>query len=310
MQIFINRSSLVSLQEQLSAQIGHLVASGALAPGERLPSIRALARELRIHHNTVLAAYQVLQARGLLVLQRGSGARVAEFDAARNARLEGLSLQALAVQFVAQARARGHGEKEILEACRVALSPLTISRLVLVNPHADLQAIYLHELEEWLNLPKLGMTIEEVEALDPAWRARSCFVTSTNHAGRLQAVLDNQAPLISRLAPMDLLLSRARELPADRLIAIVSASPRFRVLLKELLSAVCDENQLIEVPSEDLVQLRAVGRLSGLMVTDALSAGTLSGDYRESLFRFPLLGGDLRVELAKCLPPEAFRPVA
>ncbi len=309
MQIFINRSSLVSLHEQLSAQIAHLIASGALAPGERLPSIRALARKLRIHHNTVLAAYQALQSRGLVLLQQGSGARVAAFDATRDAWLESYSLRSLAMQFVAQARARGHGEAEILEACRKALAPAIVTRLIVVNPHPDLQAIYLHELEAWLDLPMSGMTIEAVEATDASGRSGACYVTSTNHAPRLQAVLGDQAPLISRLAPLDPLWQLARELPSDALIAIASASERFSILLKEMLSAVCDESQLIEVSCEDHEQVLAASRLCSLLVTDALSAESLARHPIQPVFCFRLLGSEFRDELLKHLPPEAFRPV-
>jgi|GEM_PF-381891 len=309
LQIYINRESPVSLPDQLSAQLGHMIAAGALAPGDRLPSIRALASKLGIHHNTVRAAYQALQARGLLVLLQGSGAKVAVFDAERDAWLASFSLRAMAEQFVAQARALGHGDDSILAACQAALAPSAIARVILVNPHEDLQALYLHELGEWLDLPLRGMTVEEVGEEDAAMRATSCFVTSTNHAPRLQAMLGSQTPVISHLSSLEPLLNRVRELPADALIAIASFSPRFRFLIKEMLSAICDESQLIDLPLEDEERLRAADRLSSLIVTDALSAVTLAPQCRSPLFSFRLLGGDLREELAKQLPVQVIRPI-
>jgi GntR family transcriptional regulator len=63
---------------QLEEAVRHLVASGALRPGEGLPSVRDLAREQRINPNTVAKAYQRLVEEGILVSRRGEGTFVAE----------------------------------------------------------------------------------------------------------------------------------------------------------------------------------------------------------------------------------------
>ncbi|MHC4934475.1 MAG: GntR family transcriptional regulator [Planctomycetota bacterium] len=54
------------------------VAVGRLKPGERLPSVRELARELVINPNTIARAYQVLEADGVTLSRRGAGTFVAE----------------------------------------------------------------------------------------------------------------------------------------------------------------------------------------------------------------------------------------
>src|SRR5947199_7528804 len=102
MKVFINRDSPVPIHDQLVAQVGQLVACGALAPGERLPSIRGLASRLGIHHLTVLGAYRALAERGVLVIREGSGVRVAEFS--ERAPQAEVALAAMAAYFVAQAR--------------------------------------------------------------------------------------------------------------------------------------------------------------------------------------------------------------
>src|SRR3979409_508373 len=70
--IRISKESHVSLREQISAQIEFLIATGKLKPGEPLPSVRALARQLRIHHNTGSQAYQEVTALNLLASKRGT----------------------------------------------------------------------------------------------------------------------------------------------------------------------------------------------------------------------------------------------
>lgn len=107
MQLFINRDSPVPIHDQLVAQVGQLVASGALSSGERLPSIRGLAARLGIHHLTVLSAYRSLAERGVLEIREGSGVRVAQVQPQAGAWREGVALSAMAAYFVAQARIGG-----------------------------------------------------------------------------------------------------------------------------------------------------------------------------------------------------------
>ena len=72
MNITISKSSEIPIRQQLSEQIVFLIATGKLRPGEALPSVRSLARRLRIHHNTVSQAYQDLVSRDWLVRRHGS----------------------------------------------------------------------------------------------------------------------------------------------------------------------------------------------------------------------------------------------
>lgn len=66
------------LWSQIEDAVRHLVASGALRPGDTLPSVRDLAREQRINPNTVAKAYQRLVEAGFLESRRGEGTFVAE----------------------------------------------------------------------------------------------------------------------------------------------------------------------------------------------------------------------------------------
>jgi len=63
---------------QIEESVRYLVASGALRPGEAVPSVRDLAREQRVNPNTVAKAYQRLVEAGILETRRGEGTFVAE----------------------------------------------------------------------------------------------------------------------------------------------------------------------------------------------------------------------------------------
>jgi GntR family transcriptional regulator len=63
--------------EQLADQVRFAVASERLRPGDRLPSVRALAAEIRINPNTVGRAWRELEREGVLEARRGDGMFVA-----------------------------------------------------------------------------------------------------------------------------------------------------------------------------------------------------------------------------------------
>lgn len=68
--------------DQLRSQVARRAASGDLAPGTRLPTVRALAAELGLAANTVARAYRELEADGVVVTEGRRGTFVATTDAA------------------------------------------------------------------------------------------------------------------------------------------------------------------------------------------------------------------------------------
>jgi GntR family transcriptional regulator len=73
----IEKGSAVPISRQIVDQVAALLASNALRPGERLPSVRELARELAVNQNTVLRVYERLAAEGLVEMRHGQGTFVA-----------------------------------------------------------------------------------------------------------------------------------------------------------------------------------------------------------------------------------------
>jgi len=71
-------TSRTPIYRQLIDQVRRAVARGGLRPGQRLPSVRQLSRELVVNPNTVARAYTELEREGTLVTQQGRGAFVAE----------------------------------------------------------------------------------------------------------------------------------------------------------------------------------------------------------------------------------------
>ena len=82
MELIIRNTDSQPIYEQIAAQLRRQILSGALAPGEALPSIRGLAKDLKISVITTKRAYDELEAAGFINTVAGKGCFVAEPDLA------------------------------------------------------------------------------------------------------------------------------------------------------------------------------------------------------------------------------------
>ena len=78
MELIIRNNSGQPIYDQISGQIKAQILSGALSPGDALPSIRGLAKDLKISVITTKRAYDELEAAGLINTVAGKGCFVAE----------------------------------------------------------------------------------------------------------------------------------------------------------------------------------------------------------------------------------------
>jgi DNA-binding transcriptional regulator YhcF (GntR family) len=101
--------------EQVRAQVEAQIRSGRLVPGDRLPTVRALAADLGLAANTVARAYKELEAAGLVETRSRAGTVVASGEHAAEA-----ALGVLALRFVAAAREAGVPDAAAVEIVRRA----------------------------------------------------------------------------------------------------------------------------------------------------------------------------------------------
>ena len=78
MELIIRNTANQPIYEQICQQIKAQIISGQLSPGEALPSIRGLAKDLKISVITTKRAYDELEAQGFLTTVAGKGCFVAE----------------------------------------------------------------------------------------------------------------------------------------------------------------------------------------------------------------------------------------
>lgn len=101
---------------QIVDQVKGQIASGALKPGDQLPTVRALATELRINFNTVARAYRILDEERIISTQQGRGTYITEVPPPKvTERIRRETLEALAHRLVREATRLGFSGKEITQ---------------------------------------------------------------------------------------------------------------------------------------------------------------------------------------------------
>ena len=115
MEIIISNSSSSPIYEQISSQIRDSILTGALMPGDPLPSIRALAASLRISAITTKRAYSDLEAQGYIATVPGKGCFVSagNLELLREDRLR--HVEASLARVIADARIAGLSAAELHE---------------------------------------------------------------------------------------------------------------------------------------------------------------------------------------------------
>src|SRR5580658_7522563 len=107
----VSPSSGVPLYLQLMEQVKHAIETGALRPGDQLPTIRALAQELVMNSNTVVRAYRELEHEGIVELRHGLGAFISSSVSARGKAMR--QAQTIVESAVDRLRSLGITEPEI-----------------------------------------------------------------------------------------------------------------------------------------------------------------------------------------------------
>lgn len=125
MEIIIRNTGGQPIYEQIYSQLKAQIIAGALSPGEALPSIRALAKDLKISVITTKRAYDELEAEGFLYTVAGKGCFVAEknLDLIREQQLKELEDHLTAA--AALAKTCGLTVEELIDMLRVLLEEET-----------------------------------------------------------------------------------------------------------------------------------------------------------------------------------------
>lgn len=269
MDIQISKESEVPLRRQLAEQIVLLIATEKLKPAQALPSVRELARRLKIHHNTVSQAYQDLVRRNWLVRRRGAHLVVrSPQNVPRPARPE--DLDDLINPVIELARERGYSLQALRERVRERLLAQPPDHILVVEEEAGLRRLLAEEIRDALGCAVASCSREELAK--EAGLAIGALVVTPRYA------LSDVKPLVPKDRPpvpvtfcaADEHVERIHQLGQPSMVAVVSVSQAFLTTARSLLASALGRQHTL---AEYLLPLEKPGvlRAADLVFCDSLA---------------------------------------
>jgi len=299
MDFVLKRKGGVPLHDQLLAQLELRILTGVLQPGQRLPSVRALARRLGLHANTVSSAYRALEAAGHVELRRGAGVYVrsgapAALEDARG--LDELIRLALSAAF-----RKGHSGGEIRAAVERWLRAAPPERVVVVDPRRETLDLVTHEIRDGIGVPAAGCTLAELER-EPGLAAGALLVALPYHSAKVARAAPGVPVETIRVSASDENEKAVLGLPAGSTVLLVSGSPIVLQIAQGLISGLRGDELLIE---GRLVSRRAEWRrlvpAADLVFADALAAPAVREARPRRLREMRLVGEHDMARVRKAL---------
>jgi DNA-binding transcriptional regulator YhcF (GntR family) len=235
MQFWFAHGSAVTLREQLVTQIILGILSDDLRPGQRLPSIRELARRFRLHPNTVSAGYRQLDREHWVEFRRGSGVYVRDSKPERAPSAE-FALDKLLAEMLRSARGLGFSLATVRSRVRHWFDMQPPDHFLLIEPDEELRRILAVEIQGAVTLPVKSGGLHDAHAADKL-------------VGAIPVALSGQTKNVRHKLPegAELLTLRVRSVPSSLkgwlpappsvLVGVASRWPGFLKLARTMLVA-------------------------------------------------------------------------
>lgn len=121
MNLIVNHSSMWPIYDQIADQVKDQIMHGKLAAGEALPSVRTLAKELKVSALTVKKAYDTLEAEGFVHTVHGKGSFVAFADQSLMLEEKKKEVEADLEMAIRKGRSCGMSDEEITQLFQIVL---------------------------------------------------------------------------------------------------------------------------------------------------------------------------------------------
>jgi GntR family transcriptional regulator len=285
MRLWLAHTSEVPIREQLFAQVVLAILSAELAPGQRLPSTRELARRMRVHANTVSSAYRELERGGWVEFRRGSGVYVR-----RSSETRAVPPMAALDQMISglfhQAREKGISREEVRGRLRHWLAAQAPDHFLLVEPDEELRQIIAAEIGQAIPFPvRTGgwEVCRDTEAL-----AGAVLLAMPSKYERVRTLLPPGTECsVLRVRSVPASLAGWLPAPADALVVVASRWPEFLRWARTLLLAAGFHRDALEFRDARKPRWNAGLMAATAVVADTLTARAVPASCRT--ISFPLL---------------------
>lgn len=121
MKLIINHSSMQPIYEQISGQLKDKIIHGDLKEGDVLPSVRTLAKELRVSALTVKKSYDTLEQEGFITTVHGKGSFVSSANQEQMLEEKKREVEADMEKAIRKGRSCGMNDQEITDLFHIIL---------------------------------------------------------------------------------------------------------------------------------------------------------------------------------------------
>ncbi len=298
MNIFLSQSSEVPLHQQLSEQIVFLITTGELRAGEEMPSVRALARRVSVHHNTVSKAYQELVRREWLTGKRGR--RLVVGASVKQGQQPDPGLDELINETIRRAKGLGYSLQALRNRVRSRLLEEPADHLLVVEQEAGIRKIIQCEITEEISWRIEGCSYIDI-VREPGLVIGAQVLTPTYMAADLGRFVPVQRPSICidySSAAAHLAAVRSLQEPSN--IAVVSISESLLKTARSLIAPFIGREHTYQdllVAADEPVEMRG----ADLVFCDSITWSLVSCN-RKVLYR--LVSADCVKEISMLFSPE------
>jgi GntR family transcriptional regulator len=222
MLISLTKNSDVPLRQQLAEQIVFLITTGQLQAGEEMPSVRALARRVNVHHNTVSEAYQDLVRRNWLTRRRGSRLTVGT-GPGMNPQIPS-NLDELINESIQRAKEMGYSLQALRASVRERLLAQPPDHILVVEQELGLRELIGQEVREKLGWP-VDCCSQEAFLKEPGLAIGAQVLAPKHIVEDVQPLIPLHRPAISiTYSRADEHVEMIRQLKRPSIVAVVSIS--------------------------------------------------------------------------------------
>jgi GntR family transcriptional regulator len=276
MQLWFARGSEVSIREQLVTQVILGILSDDLAPGQRLPSTRELARRFKLHPNTVSAGYRQLQQERWVELRRGSGVYIAA-EKPEVPLSPAVALDQIIATLFRSARKSGVTLPALRSRLRQWLELQPPDHFLRIEPDEELRRILASEIQQLAAWPVQGCVLADL----PAALDGAIALALPNRAAAVRQALPPGSDLLT-LEFRSVTASLAAYLPAPSaaLVGIASRWPNFLKIARTMLIAVGFSPDALIVRDAAKPNWQRGLKQTAAVVCDSLTAAELPAGCR------------------------------
>lgn len=293
MQLWFARGSEVTIREQLVTQVILGILSDDLAPGQRLPSTRELARRFRLHPNTISAGYRQLERELWVEFRHGSGVYVRE-SKPELAPSSALALDQLIARLFQSARELGAPLATVRSRLRQWLELQPPDHFLLIEPDEELRRILAAEIEQAVAFPVQSCGLQDC----PKTPDGAIPVVLPNRAGAVrQALREGTDVLTLQVRSVPTSLAGWLPAPSGTLIGIASGWPNFLKLARTILQAAGFHPDALVFRDTRKANWQRGLQQTAAVVCDTVTATLLPAGCRA--IPFPLLSESSTTELQR-----------